>query len=539
LEVPVLPWGSRYVASHAGIVREGGTSAGALILPEDFEPSRSSARLRVYPNTYEVVQQQLQDLAEYPHGCVEQTMSRFMPDVLIAQALKSATFKDEKLEAELPKMVSRGLQALYGHQNPDGGWGWFRERHSDPFMSAYALWGLGLAKSAGHKVDANVLSRGTNAVVQLLNQEKAPDARAYMAMALAAADAASSAAKKAAQEITRSAKSLRPHGLAFLMTALHSVGLDAGGLRPNLLSLAARSDRGLSWPGSVSTQSRFARFTGIESSGYALRALALAGGDKAALDQAALNLYLALSLSKCSTKEAAAAIYGLAEHIRATGLTRESGRELRLKINGKEVKGDVAPELFRPGENALEANTEDGFVLYALSVEYYSREREIRAGGNTFGVSRHYLQSPLRDRDRPEELDLTKLNKAEQAAVGGDLVVSLHVVASEDARYVILEDPIPSGFEIIDSSWMTERERDQRRWRRFSLYAGRFTHAEAHDDRMAFFFRGLQRGKERTVFYRLRAETPDTYPVMPAQAHEMYDESKRGNSASARLVITD
>ena len=539
--VPVLPWGSRCLATHVGSLEDGGEESAELTLPDDFDPARASVSLRVFPSTYEVVCRELRSLAQYPYGCVEQTMSRFMPDVLVAQALKAAKIEDRTLQAELPKMVSRGLQALYGYQNDDGGWVWFRERQSDPFMTAYVLWGLGQAKGAGYGVDQNVLTRGVDALRRLLQKEKLGDAKAYMAMSLAAAEGATPTGNRAVYDVFAAHESLRPHGLAFLMMALDAVGLtkEAKTLGAKLLSQATDSERGLQWPGSRDRSSRFQQFSGIEVSGYALRALALAGGEAATLDRAAKSLALALGPGRCPTKEAAAAVYGLAEHLRVRGITKDEQRGFVLRINGKEADRAVPPNLFRPGANAIDAKLAKGSLLYTLAVECFSRDRDLKPGGTLFVVTREYYAAPPTGANPREELDLAKLPKASERKVGEDLVVAIRLTAKQPARYVIIEDPIPSGFEIVDRSWLTQRERDRMRWQRHPAHADRFTHAEARDDRMTFFLSEIPSGKERTILYRLKAETPGEYAVMPAQAFEMYEPTKGGNSGSARLTVND
>ena len=102
----------------------------------------------------------LQYLTGYPYGCVEQTMSRFLPDVLVQQALDRLGIDNPKLRAELPKQVEDSLTRLYGFQHYDGGWGWWEGDQSDPRITAYVVYGLNEAKRAGFSVDAAVLKKG-------------------------------------------------------------------------------------------------------------------------------------------------------------------------------------------------------------------------------------------------------------------------------------------------------------------------------------------------------------------------------------------
>ena len=78
-------------------------------------------------------------------------MSSFLPDVLVADALKKLGVKSNIDPATLNKQVQAGLDRLYTYQHPDGGWGWWQTDDSIRFMTAYVLAGLSQAKAAGSK----------------------------------------------------------------------------------------------------------------------------------------------------------------------------------------------------------------------------------------------------------------------------------------------------------------------------------------------------------------------------------------------------
>ena len=108
-------------------------------------------------------------LIDYPYGCTEQTMSRFLPAVITAKTLRdlglkpgdvmgrvfggietnsaAATHpKGKKDLEELDRIEKASLERLYDFQHADGGWGWWKEGDSDHWMTAYVVWGLSLAR---------------------------------------------------------------------------------------------------------------------------------------------------------------------------------------------------------------------------------------------------------------------------------------------------------------------------------------------------------------------------------------------------------
>ena len=153
-------------------------------------------------------------LIDYPYGCTEQTMSRFLPATIVAKTLKDAGMQPEDVMgrvfggietnsaaatqpkgkrdlAKLDEMTKAGLDRLYDFQHGDGGWGWWKEGQSDHWMTAYVVWGLSLAKQAGVAVKPEVARRGAAFLDKtLVEQEENHDMQAFMLHALAAHKAA-------------------------------------------------------------------------------------------------------------------------------------------------------------------------------------------------------------------------------------------------------------------------------------------------------------------------------------------------------------
>jgi uncharacterized protein YfaS (alpha-2-macroglobulin family) len=128
-------------------------------------------------------------LVDYPHGCVEQTMSRFLPAVVVRQATRQAPVAlPPEVAAKLPEVVERGLARLYGFQHADGGWGWWEADRTDPRMTIYVVHGLATARLSGLLVDEGVLGRGCGWVAAELRGGRVPPhliGRAWLALALA------------------------------------------------------------------------------------------------------------------------------------------------------------------------------------------------------------------------------------------------------------------------------------------------------------------------------------------------------------------
>ncbi len=99
-------------------------------------------------------------LEHYPYECTEQTVSRFLPNVVTLPRAEGAGAGAARARTRLPELVGVGVQRLYAKQHFDGGWGWWRHWTKVAFISAYALLGLIEADRAGFAVDQDALVSG-------------------------------------------------------------------------------------------------------------------------------------------------------------------------------------------------------------------------------------------------------------------------------------------------------------------------------------------------------------------------------------------
>jgi len=181
-----------------------------LDLPHERKEGSTSFTVQVTPSMAVTMLDSLPYLINYPYGCTEQTMSRFLPSVITAKTLRDVGLKPEDIISrvfggietnsatathpdgkknldQLDAMTQAGLKRLYDFHHSDGGWGWWKEGESDHWMTAYVVWGLSLARDAGVKVDETILSSAVNYLAQnLVKEEENPDMQAWMLHALGA-----------------------------------------------------------------------------------------------------------------------------------------------------------------------------------------------------------------------------------------------------------------------------------------------------------------------------------------------------------------
>src|SRR5256885_6867113 len=123
-----------------------------LNLPGRADTQARNLRIEASPSIASALFGALDYLTTYPYGCTEQTMSSFLPNVIVSQALKDVKSSSIRDSNDLGRKVQKGLNRLYAYQHDDGGWGWWKDDQSDPFMTAYVVSGLTLAKQNGYQV---------------------------------------------------------------------------------------------------------------------------------------------------------------------------------------------------------------------------------------------------------------------------------------------------------------------------------------------------------------------------------------------------
>jgi uncharacterized protein YfaS (alpha-2-macroglobulin family) len=127
----------------------------------------------------------------------------------------------------------------------------------------------------------------------------------------------------------------------------------------------------------------------------------------------------------------------------------------------------------------------------------------------------------------------------------GDLVrVTLKLVVPKERRYVAVTDPMPGGFEAVESWFATtaaDLSREQQTeegggdWVSWWQHGG-FDRVERHDDRVLLFATRLDEG-EHVFSYLARATTAGTFRTAPAHAEEMYEPEVFGRTATDVVAV--
>jgi uncharacterized protein YfaS (alpha-2-macroglobulin family) len=549
LEMPVEPWGLQQNVAQSGALRDDKDQiTRALVLPQEINADATTLRIDLAPSIAGTLMSALDFLATYPYGCVEQTMSSFLPNILVTKAVKDLGLTPPASSVELEKKIAAGLERLYQYQHDDGGWGWWQTDETHPFMTAYVVAGLAQAKQAGYPVDKQRLEHGRESLLQQIkeNPRALADIRVYMVYALGLSGDVDRAL---VEDLYSSRAKFSAHGQALMALLLLQLKDTRAQEFVKLLENGARSTGPYVWWTSERQEMLdFSSDNSLETTAYALKALANLDPKNDLLPRAARWLVEHRSDGYYwnSTEQTATAIYGLIDYLKISGELKPNytltvylnGQKLvERSITGKDV-GNPAPITLTVSAPQVHAGSNEvrivksgaGVLYWSASASYFSREsKPAPKGSAALNILREYFKLvPERQENR--------IVYSQQPLTGGiesgDVVaVRLTVSATRDEQYLEIEDPIPAGFEFIEQEGLYELKAKPPWW---DFY---YTQREFHDDRAALFSATFRRGQGQ-FHYLLKAVTPGTFQANPARVLPMYEPARQGSTRAATLTVT-
>ncbi|HEX8139283.1 MAG TPA: MG2 domain-containing protein [Pyrinomonadaceae bacterium] len=554
MTLDVVPRGLRRNRSEVtSITDEQAERSITLNLPADAHQQARYLRIEASPSVAGTLFGALDYLTGYPYGCTEQTMSSFLPNVIVTQALqeiKTASLRDTN---KIGEKVQRGLDRLYAYQHEDGGWGWWKDDKTDAFMTAYVVDGLTMAQRAGYAVDGGRVFRGRYQLKQMLDAgrdgqgtELDWETRAYMVYALTASGDTDDVYVNG---LYNNRNGLQPYGRALLALALKARGDSrAGEVAGEIERSAKLNDTQAYWESYRRPMLDFTENNSIEATALSVKALAQIAPQSPVLAKAARWLVVSRRFGDRwdSTKDTAFAIYGLTDYLKASQelqpdytvevylngeqvLSRRvqaadatSGQPFIIKRQGSEVSGTSEVRVVKRGR---------GTLYLSANLDYYTGGGAVAAQAtDKLRMTREYLRLRVTEGENggPGKWAIEPLRG--EIRSGDLLVVRLHVQGGK-AEYLLVEDPIPAGAEQIERTSGIDLNYNEGKWT--DWYSAR----EFRDQRTAIFLRSFD--GDATFQYAMRVQVPGQFQIAPARAELMYQPAVQANTASSNMTIQD
>lgn len=549
---PVHEYGiEQFIASGAVIKGIPDTIEKKIVLdiPANRRPGSEALTVSVEPTLVGAMVGALDYLAQYPYGCVEQTLSRFVPAVITLRVIRQLGLHKPELEAKLPDMIQAGLSRLRDFQHSDGGWGWWKDDPSDLYMTAYVLQGLSQAARADVAVEPDMLARAERYLTaHLIDVADQPDLTAFMLYALTQVRNASSpgeAVKAAFERLWEQRERLNSYTRALFALACwyNNQPEMATTIGHNMRNgVVVDKETGTAHWGSAGGYYRWSDGP-VEATAFSLRALLLVEPESELVEQSMLWLVRNRRGSRWeSTKDTALAIRALVDYVRGIAEDKADWRA-EVEVNGRRVatlrvtpeslwdfngKIEIPASALQTGRNEIVIRRIGSGTLYASAwLTYFTREQEIKPAGNEVFAQRQFFRTVVRPTLSGAYKTVREELKPGMALRSGERVeVELTLEAKNDYEYLVVEDLKAAGMEptAVKSG--------------FDGGGGLLAHRELRDEKTAFFITRLPQGKHK-LKYELRAEVPGTFAALPALVHAMYVPEIRANSAGAKVEIRD
>ena len=559
--IPVYHYEVPETVGTSGQMLVGGSQVEAISLPTSFDVTQGDLTIQIAPSLAAGMTDGLQYLESYPYECVEQTISRFLPNVITTRALKSAGLSDPQLESGLETEVNAALQRLYNWQNPDGGWSWWSNRtdvvrKSDPQTSAYAVLGMVEAKEAGYAVSEPALAHADSylrlQVRDLPKLAPASDLNRQAFILYVLARAGSPQVSNSVQLFDQR-QAMALYARAFLAQTLYLIDPGDPRVKTLLSDLAGQailSSTGSHWEEGESDYLNWN--TDTRTTAIVLSALSHIDVQNPLNANAVRWLMSSRTDGHWQgTQETAWTLMALTNWMEASG-ELQANYQYAVALNGERLGGGTADaetlrqtldlqvdvaDLLKDQANRLVFARDDGpgNLYYTAHLNVSLPVERVEPLDQGIVVSRSYY--PLVEGDA--SFDTPPITNAQQGEL---ILVRLTLVAPSSLHYVVVEDPLPAGLEAVDQSLNASPQAiapQNYNWN--DLYRNGwgwwyFDYTQLQDEKVVLSAEYLPAGTY-VYTYLARASTPGTFRTIPPTAQEFYFPEVYGRGAGSLFTV--
>lgn len=555
--IPVYHYTAPDTTGTGGVLREAGARTEGISIPPFADTDQGTLTVQLDPSLAVTTLDSLDYLRNYPHQCIEQTVSRFLPNVTTYRALKSLGVNDPLLEEQLFTAIDFGAEKLRAGQNSDGGWGWFAGMESNPIVTAYATFGLIEAQEVGYTLDREMIDRAISFLrTQFINPTEDTDfwqlnRQAFYFYVLTRADDGRYAPSSAELDaLFRVRLEMNHDAKAYLLMAYNALNGDysnqINALTGDLVTAARLSATGAHWEENYRDWWNWASDT--RSTAVVLSALIQAIPESDLLPNAVRWLMVARRGDHwVTTQETTWSVMALTDWMVVTDELK-GNYDYALTLNSVEqTSGNVTPDSVRTGQQLTFAVADllqdeinrltiiradgDGALYYSAHLKLRLDASKVDAINRGVGITREYF---IEGQENP----------VTEAKMGDLLTVRLTMTIPDSIYFFVLEDPLPAGMEALDTSLLTTTQAvpgPQLRPTHNPYYYWwwwYWDHTEIRDESVNLYADYLPAGTY-VYSYQVRATTPGIFQTMPSHGYAFYFPEVFGRSDGELFTITD
>jgi len=566
-------------------------------VPERRRPELTRLEVQFAPSLVGAMMDALPYCLDYPYGCTEQTVSRFLPAVLTLKTLQNMGVSLEEVRdvrgrmaevrriekgerrriyadnpifdsEELHRLIAQGLKRITEMQHGDGGWAWWKRGDSNAYLTSYVLHALVSAQECDVAVDQGMIDRGMGflrdwEIGRMRQAHWSPSAMhafAAYVLSLKGLKAEDEKAGDCVERLYEGRDQLNLYGKALLSLTLSNLG-DAERarlvLRNIMQYLEENPETGIAWFRTPRQGWWYWWNSDIETNAWCLRALVRLEPES----EVAPRLVKWLLENRRngyywrSTRDTTLCVAAMSEFVLASGEGRPD-YTLTLNLDSgavvKQVKISkdnfftydntflVEGVALAGGAHTLTVRKDGaGALYYSVRLRYFTKEENITASGLELKLDRTYYL--LRRIPYEVEVEGSEGQKLTERRLRYERVPLNEGDRIESGDLVQVELRVTSD---NDYTYLVFEDMKPAGCEPVELRSGGqgqegfYSYMELRDEKVAFFADAIGRG-EHLLRYRLRAETPGLFHALPAIVQGMYAPELRGNSHEAILRIED
>lgn len=483
----------------------------------DLRPGTAQVTLAVGPMARFDSAAILAGLADYPYGCTEQVTSKALPLLAFAH---QTTLKSEAEQAG--QRVDQSIAKVLTRQDSNGAFGLWEPSSGDGWLDAYVTDFLSRAKAAGHAVPERALRMALDNLKNQVNY--APDfdastngggeALAYQLMVLAREGAAAVGDLRYYADV-KAGDFATPMAVAQLGSALAAYGDQT-----RADALFRRAAAMLAPPDQAEAQLLRTDYGTNLRDRAGVLALAAAAGSSVA-DGLGDGLAASLIGQPLSPQEA---VWSLL----AAGALVDAPATAGLTLDGAPMTGammqDVTAPLSRQAVVLANASSRDTEVTLTRTGVPLVPEK---AGGKGYTITRSYFT--------PEGKPVDPSQVAQGTRLVAVIEVTPHSGGDGLGGRLMVDDPLPAGFEIDNPHLLTSGDTAELAWLNT---VPEVSTSEFRQDRFLTALTWTD-GAPFRLAYSLRAITPGAFHHPAATVQDMYRPDYRAWTDSGRVMVSE
>ncbi len=479
-KLPILRYTSPQAFVTGGMLRGAASQQEVISLPRTFASGEGSGLdVELSPSLAGSLLSALEAMEVPPYSIsAEANLSYLLPNIEVHRTLSNASLSDPALSERVTTNVTAGVSRLQFMQNTDGGWSWWgTTENSDPYISAYVLFGLSRAQPISIAVSQDAINRAVT-YLQGVQTEITPnttgadlDEAAFIQFVLSQVG---SPDQDIANALYDTRDRMSPASRALLASILKTINPADTRIRElisNLETSAIRTASSAHWE--TQTENLIRRGSPVYTTSIVVYTLAQLDPANQVIIDAVRYLIAHRNVNGLWNLgyENAWAMIALNEAMIGLGDLR-SDFTFNASLNGNPLtSGDVNGIQLTPLKanvpltslstnfpNLLTIQREDGLgrLFYNVVLKVNRPVQDVRPINAGMGIERLYCRAERSDGEVEAQKTCTPLTSL-QLASDQTITAQLTLTLPHDAYYIMVEDHIPAGMEVLNRNLKTSQ----------------------------------------------------------------------------------